>query len=116
MNQEVKKYNDIYEMLYQKGYHGKMNFTHSESLIVKAKEFLPEGSKLLDIGCSNGTCVKMLQDSNYDSCGIDISETAISIATERGSKNCVIGSATKIPFEDNYVDGIICSDVFRTYI
>jgi hypothetical protein len=42
MNQEVKKYNDIYEMLYQKGYHGKMNFTHSESLIVKAKEFLPE--------------------------------------------------------------------------
>jgi len=113
MNKDLKKYSAIYEPLYKKGYHGKMNFTHSESLIAKVKEYLPEGSKLLDIGCSNGTCVKMLQEAKYDSYGIDISETAISMAGERGSRNCILGSATKIPFYDNDFDGILCSDVLE---
>lgn len=117
MNKEILRYNKIYEPLYKRGYHGnkKINMTHSESLIKKTEKIIPQpkGIKILDIGCANGTCVKMLQDLKYDAYGIDISETAVEMATNRGAKNCLLGSVTKIPFNDGYFDSITCSDVLE---
>lgn len=106
-------YNNIYEFLYQNGYHKDFGYTHSKTLITKVINTIPVGSRILDVGCSNGTAVKTLLDLGYDAYGIDISETAIELAKINGCVNCTVGSATSIPFEDNYFDAIITSDVLE---
>lgn len=72
------------------------------------KEYLKnkKGSSL-DIGCNQGFFTEFLRNLGFDSYGIDIGESHIDFAKKNGKSSYSIGSAEKIPFEDNRFDVII---------
>lgn len=105
------KYSEIYEDLYQIGYHADMNLCHALKLLPILKKY--EGKKILDVGCSHGLAVKKLIEMSYDAHGIDVSKTAIKYCKDRNIDSCVLGSATDIPFGDNFFDIIISSETLE---
>jgi len=70
---------------------------------------LPEDAKILDIGCGKGFFLYDLKKlkPNSEVVGIDISKYAIKNAKEEIKNNLVFGSATKLPWEDNYFDLVV---------
>jgi len=80
-----------------------------------ADKFKKEGVKrVLDLGCGTGRHSILLSNLGFNVDAIDISETAVCILNEklntRGMKNIrtQTGSFTKLPYEDNAFDAIIC--------
>ena len=70
---------------------------------------LPENPKILDIGCGKGYLLydflKILPNS--DVYGIDISEYAISNSKEEIRSSLTLGSATSLPWPDDYFDLVV---------
>jgi ubiquinone/menaquinone biosynthesis C-methylase UbiE len=104
-------YFTLYEDLYKIGYHADMNWCHTLKILPILSRY--EGHKILDVGCSHGLAVKKLIEMSYDAYGVDVSETAIKYCKERGLFNCVLGSATDMPFEKDFFDIIISSDTLE---
>jgi len=105
------KYSELYEDLYKVGYHGNKNHCHTLKILPILSKY--KGHKILDVGCSHGLAVKKLIEMSYEAYGIDVSETAIKYCKERNLTTCLLGSATDIPFEDNFFDIIISSDTLE---
>jgi len=71
----------------------------------------PMKSKVLDVGCNDGSFMKMLEDKRKcKTYGVDISETALALAKEKGLK-VQFADAHKLPFEDKTFDVVILSEV-----
>ena len=96
----------------------------SKVTISRAKfvaELLPykDLGKTLDIGCGDGTLLYVLSkryDFSLDPYGIEISKKAGNAATGRGI-NVYIGSAeSEFPYEDDFFDTVICSEVLEHLI
>ena len=70
---------------------------------------LKDDAKILDIGCGKGFLLyefsRLLPRSEI--CGIDISKYAIKNSKKEIKKNLVCGSATKLPFKNNYFDLVV---------
>lgn len=72
---------------------------------------IPEESKVLDIGCNSGELIRMLKEhKNCDVYGIDLSETALAEAKEKGL-NVIYGDAENLPFPDHSFDAVILREV-----
>lgn len=75
--------------------------------------------RILDTGCGRGFYVKLftLFDFVEEIRGIDVNENYLSVARDitKGDKKVFIekGSIQSIPFEDNYFDLVICSEVLE---
>lgn len=71
---------------------------------------LPENFKVLDIGCGNGR--NLFYRNDLEMVGIELSKELCKIVTDRGGNifNC---NMTKLPFEDNSFDAIICIAVYH---
>ena len=82
-----------------------------ENVIPTFKEYynLDENSRILDIGCAKGFMLydfkRLIPGISID--GIDISEYAITNSMEEVKDNLVVGSAIKLPYEDNSFDLVI---------
>lgn len=73
-----------------------------------------ETKKILDVGSGSGMLVGELQKSSIDAYGIDSSAEAITFGTKEGVRNLsVMPSTNKLPFEDNYFDGVLAMDVLE---
>ncbi len=103
-------YKDVYEDLYQAGYRNKDVNNGALFLDYILEHF--KFKSFLDVGCSTGVGVQTVTDKNIIARGIDISETAIKLAKERGRK-CFVGSICGIPFVDNSFEIVFCSDVME---
>ena len=73
--------------------------------------------RVLELGCGSGANLWMISKEGFDTYGIDISNSAISLASKmlahwNTSAQLVCGSFDEMPFEDNYFDVIV--DVFST--
>lgn len=70
---------------------------------------LKPGQKVLDVGCGKGFLLYDLTHAvpGLEVFGIDISKYAIKCSKEEIRNSLKIGSATTLPFEDNYFDLII---------
>lgn len=105
-------YFSVYEKLYKLGYHSKLK-NHGQKyvdLLVRGYEF----KTILEIGCSNGMAVQQFRKKRKLAYGIDVSSIAIRYAAEKAFvPNCIIASATDIPFVDNFVDAIFSCDVLE---
>lgn len=75
-----------------------------------------ENSRILDVGCGKANIYDYLSEK-IQYFGIDISPTAIKIQKLRNNKHpnrlFLIGDASKIPFESNYFDAVMCVGVLE---
>ncbi|MGL6077016.1 MAG: class I SAM-dependent methyltransferase [Fimbriiglobus sp.] len=65
------------------------------------------GTQLLDVGCGNGWSTYAFSNLGYDATGIDLNPNAFEAVT---SEHCRLayGSATKIPFDPDSFDVVVC--------
>lgn len=103
---------DIYDKLYELGYHSNFDLCHTLRLLANLHYF-PNAGKILDVGCSHGAAVQELQKRGYEAYGIDIADKAIEYCKHRGLTTCAVASATKIPFDDKFFDLIVSSDTLE---
>lgn len=72
---------------------------------------IPQGAKILDVGCNSGEFMKMAQDvRECDATGVDVSETAVALAKAKGL-NVINADAESLPFEDATFDVVILREV-----
>ncbi|MEI0798650.1 class I SAM-dependent methyltransferase [Brachyspira intermedia] len=75
-------------------------------------------NKLLDIGSGTGYLINMLKDKEMtEFYGLDLSEEMIKIAESKNIKNAqfILGSANKLPFDDDTFDIVTCIQSFHHY-
>ena len=105
-------YYEIYEKLYSIGYHSKLK-NHGRRYVKYLCSRFPFKT-VLDVGCSNGQAVKEFKKLRKRAFGLDASDIAVRYA---GSKsyvsNCVLASATDIPFKDNFFDAVFSCDMLE---
>lgn len=85
------------------------NFQRDEYPIIS--EIVEEGSKILDLGCGNGSLLKLLKDEKKTKgFGIDISESGVEACKSKGIEAKVGVIDTKLSdFQDNQFDYAICN-------
>ncbi len=113
---KMKSLEVFYENLAKKtehsgGYYGNPLGLTRKSMVL---ELLAAKSshKICDIGCGYGDLSMGLVDQTAEVHGIDISPTRVERAKLRGIK-AVSGDASKTPFESDFFDGVICSEVIE---
>ena len=68
---------------------------------------LPKGSKVLELGCSNGKFLNSLKKYDWELYGVDIAEKPIQFAKDYfGLSNVYCSSLPEMKFPDNYFDFI----------
>ena len=75
-------------------------------------------NKLLDIGSGTGYLINMLKDKEMSEFyGLDLSEEMIKIAKSKNIENAqfILGSANKLPFDDDAFDIVTCIQSFHHY-
>jgi len=80
--------------------------------MIEAK--LPKGSKILDVGCGTGHLAAELARRGYDTWGTDLSQGMVDYAREHYNRDRFqVADIEKIPFPDNFFDGIVCLGVME---
>ena len=75
-----------------------------------AKRHIPEGGRILDIGCGIGANANWLASEGYCVSAIDVSPTAIANFIDRSNEWMVdarVASATELPFDNGTFDAAI---------
>ncbi len=104
-------------------FHGQFNFNNVEELpsqwkkaIIKQtkliKEFIPTGSKILEIGCGYGLLLEQLKNNKYKTYGIEPSKVASSIGKSKGLE-ILNGYFPQTTFTSVNFDLIIMSQVLE---
>ncbi|HEY9260596.1 class I SAM-dependent methyltransferase [Chitinophaga sp.] len=80
------------------------------------KKNIPDGGRVLDVGCGNGVISRHLGQFGYEVLGIDISEKTIAVANQRNTypnvKFAAI-SAEELTAQGETYDAVICSEVLE---
>lgn len=85
-----------------------------EQIIPLALEELAGRSIVLDVGCGDGQIARALAEQGSSVLGIDPTQMHIDIAIQRGGgPRYVLGSATRLPVEDNSQDAVVACLVFE---
>lgn len=71
---------------------------------------LSEGNLIGDIGCGNGRFMLTRKDCEFEGC--DRTQAMVDICQKQGLK-VKQGDVTKIPFPDDYFDGLVCIAVLH---
>lgn len=102
----------LYDSLYQIGYHN--NYKNHGLMYVGNLLFKLDFDSFLDVGCSQGAIVKVMQMAGKNAYGIDISTIAIDIGKQDlGLDTCVVGSAHDLPYEDDSFDVVFTSETIE---
>jgi SAM-dependent methyltransferase len=73
---------------------------------------LPGGARILDAGCGSGR--NMVELSRYGAVtGIELSETSVALARERGAGEVIAGSLLEMPFPEDSFDFAVTLDVIE---
>ncbi len=85
-----------------------------EEEVEKLTTFLKPPGLVLDLGCAAGRDSKILKDLGFDTIGVDLSEKLLEIAKKNNpSIPFVEADIRKLPFPDNYFDGLWANAVFH---
>jgi ubiquinone/menaquinone biosynthesis C-methylase UbiE len=72
-------------------------------------QFVPQGVKVLDLGCGPGESTRLMKEKGYLAIGVDQSPKMIEAAQSRGVDS-YITDCNPLPFEDNEFDAIfVCT-------
>lgn len=75
--------------------------------------YLPEGKRILDVGCGDGLNAGKILSELGDYIGVDVSETAVESARRNGYDASLIEDAVALPFEDETVDAAVSMEVIE---
>jgi methionine biosynthesis protein MetW len=79
-----------------------------------ANQVVERGRRLLDLGCSDGVLGELLKPRFNEVAGVDVSETALVVAKQRGiGTHRVNVDETPLPFPDAYFDAVTCLDLIE---
>lgn len=122
MGDKSKTYSNIYNDLYDnyKYNPAKGNVISTIRMLEESwYKSLPPKWKLLDIGCSNGSFLTLVNDKVNEEnlvCelhGIDIAKKAVELTNEKNIAKCIEGSVTDMDYKDSTFDVIHTSDVLE---
>jgi ubiquinone/menaquinone biosynthesis C-methylase UbiE len=93
------------------------SFTYSrrklEQVLAHYLDPLPNGAKLLDVGCGTGNLLRRL-GSRFVCAGCDPAEEMLRRARARNpGVELKVAPAEKLPFEDDHFDVVLCIEVMR---
>lgn len=75
---------------------------------------LPSDARILDIGTSTGTNLRMLRDLGFTSYeGLDRSDEAVRWCAEKGYGKVTVGDVCSLPFPDQTFDLILATDIIE---
>jgi len=77
------------------------------------ESLIGSNSRILDIGCYDGTIGKLLIDRNNEVHGIDGSEDALKVALQRGIKAKTGDLEERFDFEDNFFDVVLAGEIIE---
>ena len=78
------------------------------------KRLINKEQKILDIGSSSGTNLRMFEEMGYKNyVGIELSRIAISHCKKKGFSKIIYGDACNLPFQSSSKDFIIASDILE---
>lgn len=84
---------------------------YAESRILPIFYEIPMNSKVLDIGCNDGTFMQILVDKRKcDVFGVDVSEVMIEECKKKGL-NVILTNGEKLPFDDESFDAVTLMEV-----
>lgn len=73
-------------------------------------EFVEPNSKVIDLGCGNGSLIeKLIKEKNITCEGIELSESGVEVCKAKGLKVLKGKIDEKLPFADNSFDYSICN-------
>jgi len=73
------------------------------------QSWIPRGSKVIDLGCGDGSLLKLLQQNDVQGEGIDVAATAVKSAKRKGIKIKQGIIDTKLNYKENQFDFAICT-------
>lgn len=99
-------------------WHGVMRVTPTYKCIIKMFESidLPKSAKILDAGCGTGKLAHFWQNRGYDTLGIDISDSALSITAKKGVKSIKADILQGLPFKDDYFDLVYSDGLLEHFV
>jgi SAM-dependent methyltransferase len=83
------------------------------SLIAKYVTSSSENRSYLDVGCGTGIVLDEIGRGFKPRVGLDISQGALGLTSDRVSSPLVCGDAAELPFADNSFDLVSCLDVLE---
>lgn len=78
--------------------------TEQEAAVLAQVLALPQGARVLDVGCGNGRHVAALRAAGYDAIGLDLSPDVLAGGT---GEMLVAGRSQHLPFAGGSVDGVL---------
>lgn len=83
-------------------------------LLTESLQGLPNGSRVLDVGCGTGEHVAMCRNQGFDLTGIEPSANMRAIALARNPNVPIVdGSILELPFDDESFDFVLAIEVLR---
>lgn len=108
---QTEFYKTTYDSLYDIGYHQDPDYTHSFHLVEWLRASV-DFETVVDVGCSQGAAIALLQKRGKYAVGLDPSLVAINKANAQG-RPAFRGVAQDMPFPDNYADVVMSTDVME---
>jgi SAM-dependent methyltransferase len=103
---------DYYEHYWsQSGFHPQRRSNPALAGLIASN--IKAGSKLLDVGCGNGSAYAQNLLRRHDYVGVDVSENAIAEARASGIDTRRIDDASCLPFASGTFDAALCLEVFE---
>ena len=82
----------------------------------KIIKWIPKGSKMIDLGCGDGSLLAMLKDKGIKGEGIEISESGVKATRKKGIKATVGRIDVELPYENKEFDYAICNVTLQMVI
>lgn len=85
-----------------------------DDLLYPWLESLPEGAKVLDVGCGTGEQIRLIRELGFDVIGVEPAPAMRQKAIDNNPETKIVeGTITEIPFEDNSFDAVVSIEVLR---
>lgn len=114
---QSKRAAETYDQRRFKSLKGKWLDAREKRVIGELLEYLPQGSRILDLACGTGRIAEFLLSKGYRVCGADISSQMLKVAKERlinfgESIEFHQADAERLPFEGKQFDSTTCFRLF----
>lgn len=93
---------------------GNIAMVYKERAFEILQKNVPKNAKILDAACAFGDLLTLLDQSEFTTYGIDISEYALKKAKKNTKAQLILGDLNKkLPYKDNFFDAVFALDVIE---